>query len=88
MADLVAMQANGTMGMSSHTGVTMIADGSEESDLRLDACLTTDAGIGIVRHAQAGYPVARQVADGHGRLTKDRIQIPLWWTAQATQSRS
>ena len=87
MADLVAIQANGTMGMSSHTGVTMIADGSEESDLRLDACLTTDAGIGIVRHAQAGYPVARQVADGHGRLTKDRIQIPLWWTAQATQSR-
>ena len=87
MADLVAIQANGTMGMSVHTGATMIADGSEESDLRLDACLTTDSGIGVVRHAQAGYAAARQVADGHGRLTEDKIQMPLWWTSKATQSR-
>ena len=42
--------------------VPMIADGSVEADLRLDACLTTDAGIGVVRHAQAGYPLARRVA--------------------------
>ncbi|WP_375458576.1 urocanate hydratase [uncultured Enterovirga sp.] len=84
MADLVAIQANGTMGISAHTGVTMIADGSEESDLRLDACLTTDAGIGIVRHAQAGYPAARQVADGQGRLTTDAIAVPLWWSEEAT----
>jgi len=87
MADLVAIQANGTMGMSVHTGATMIADGSEESDLRLDACLTTDSGIGVVRHAQAGYATARQVADGHGRLTQDQIQVPLWWTPTATQLR-
>jgi urocanate hydratase len=87
MADLVAIQANGTMGMSAHTGVTMIADGSEESDLRLDACLTTDSGIGVVRHAQAGYPKARLVAEGGGELTRDKIQIPLWWTPTATQVR-
>jgi len=87
MADLVAIQANGTMGMSVHTGATMIADGSEESDLRLDACLTTDAGIGVVRHAQAGYPAARRVAEGRGRLTDDRIQVPLWWTPSAIQLR-
>lgn len=80
MADLVAIQANGTMGMSAHTGVTMIADGSEEAEIRLDACLTTDAGIGIVRHAQAGYPAARQVANGAGPLTKEAISIPLWWS--------
>lgn len=81
MADLVAIQANGTMGMSAHTGVTMIADGSVEADIRLDACLTTDAGIGIVRHAQAGYPAARQVANGAGPLTDETINIPLWWSS-------
>jgi urocanate hydratase len=84
MADLVAIQANGTMGISVHTGVTMIADGTEEAELRLDACLTTDAGIGIVRHAQAGYAAARQVAEGRGRLTSEAINVPLWWSSNAT----
>lgn len=88
MADLVSIQANGTMGVSAHTGVTMIADGTEEAELRLDASLTTDAGIGVVRHAQAGYPVAREVANGKGRLTRDSIQIPLWWTPEATRVRN
>jgi urocanate hydratase len=83
MADLVAIQANGTMGISAHTGVTMIADGTEEAKLRLDACLTTDAGIGIVRHAQAGYPMARQVAEGRGPLTSESINVPLWWSPNA-----
>lgn len=84
MADLVTIQSNGSMGMSVHTGVTMIADGSEEADLRLDACLTTDSGIGIVRHAQAGYKTARQVAEGNGPLTTESIQVPLWWSPEAT----
>ncbi|MNG19196.1 Urocanate hydratase [compost metagenome] len=87
MADLVAIQSNGTMGISAHTGVTMIADGSEEADLRLDACLTTDAGIGVVRHAQAGYPMAKLVAQGRGPLTDQEIQVPLWWSPQATLHR-
>lgn len=84
MADLVTVQSNGAMGISVHTGVTMIADGTEEANLRLDACLTTDPGIGIVRHAQAGYEIARRVADGQGRLTAERIKVPLWWTPEAT----
>ena len=84
MADLVAIQANYSMGEAVHTGVTMIADGSEEADLRLEACLTTDSGIGVVRHAQAGYEMARQVADGEGPLTRDRIHVPLWWSPEAT----
>ncbi len=84
MADLVAIQANYSMGEAVHTGVTMIADGSEEADLRLEACLTTDSGIGVVRHAQAGYETARKVAQGKGPLTKDRIKVPLWWEPHAT----
>ena len=84
MADLVALQANYSMGEAVHTGVTMIADGSEEADLRLDACMTTDSGIGVIRHAQAGYETARTTAEGKGRLTKDSINVPLWWSPQAT----
>lgn len=72
------------MGEAVHTGVTMIADGSEEADLRLEACMTTDSGIGVVRHAQAGYETAREVAEGRGRLTRDRIEVPLWWKPEAT----
>lgn len=84
MADLVAIQANYSMGEAVHTGVTMIADGSEEADLRLDACMATDSGIGVVRHAQAGYETSRQVCEGKGPLTEDKIKIPLWWSPEAT----
>jgi len=84
MADLVAIQANYSMGEAVHTGVTMIADGSEEADLRLEACMTTDSGIGVVRHAQAGYEEARETARGEGPLTDEAIQVPLWWSPEAT----
>lgn len=84
MADLVAIQANYSMGEAVHTGVTMIADGSEEADLRLEACMTTDSGIGVVRHGQAGYEISRQVCEGKGPLTTETIKIPLWWSPEAT----
>jgi urocanate hydratase len=81
-ADLVAIQENYSMGEAVHTGVTMIADGSAEADVRLAACLTTDSGIGVVRHAQAGYDIARATAAE--RFEKDGVQVPLWWTPTAT----
>ena len=84
MADLVAIQANYSMGEAVHTGVTMIADGSEEADLRLEACMTTDSGIGVVRHAQAGYRLRAPVAEGQGPLTRRAIKVPLWWSPKAT----
>ncbi|MEG1311438.1 MAG: urocanate hydratase [Romboutsia sp.] len=84
MCDLIAIQANYSMGEAVHTGVTMIADGTEEADLRLDACMTVDSGIGVVRHAQAGYQIAKDVCNGKGKLTDDGIKIPLWWTPTAT----
>lgn len=77
--DLIAIQANYSMGEAVHTGVTMIADGTEEADLRLEASLTVDSGIGVIRHAQAGYEIARDVANGKGKLTTDSIKVPLWW---------
>jgi urocanate hydratase len=82
MCDLIAIQANYAMGDSVHTGVTMIADGSEEADCRLEACLTVDSGIGVVRHAQAGYQRAREVALTTG--PGEGLSVPLWWTPDAT----
>ena len=79
MCDLIAIQSNYSMGEAVHTGVTMIADGTDIAGFRLEACMATDSGIGVVRHAQAGYESARATAEGKGPLTKDSIKIPLWW---------
>jgi urocanate hydratase len=79
MCDLIAIQANYSMGEAVHTGVTQVADGSDEAALRLEVAMTVDSGIGVVRHAQAGYPTARDVANGEGKLTDESIKIPLWW---------
>ncbi len=80
MCDLIAMQANYSMGEAVHTGVTMIADGSDEADFRLAACMTTDSGIGVVRHAQAGYDAAKEVCNGNGAIAGGEcIKVPLWW---------
>lgn len=83
-ADLVSIQSNGTMGVSHHTGCTIIADGSEEATLKIEAAMTTDVGIGIVRYAQSGYESAKEVAEGRGRYTQDAIKVPLWWSPEAT----
>lgn len=80
MCDLIAIQANYSMGEAVHTGVTMIADGTDEADFRLSACMTTDSGIGVVRHAQSGYQAAKEVCNGKGKIAGgDSIKIPLWW---------
>ncbi len=84
MCDLIAIQANYSMGEAVHTGVTMIADGTDEADLRLSVCMTVDSGIGVIRHAQAGYQTAKDVAEGRGALTGESIKVPLWWTQTAT----
>lgn len=84
MADLVSLQANGSMGTCIHNGATIIADGTEEASLRLEAYLNADVGLGVVRHAQAGYETAKNVVSGKGSLTNDSIEIPLWWSKEAT----
>ncbi|HVR83748.1 MAG TPA: urocanate hydratase [Planctomycetota bacterium] len=53
------------IGMSIHAGMVIVADGSEDAAGRLERVLTTDPGLGIVRHADAGYEVAKAAADRH-----------------------
>lgn len=50
------------IGYSIHAGIGLVLDGSEESDGRAERVLTTDPGLGVVRHADAGYGRARKVA--------------------------
>ncbi len=54
------------IGYSLHAGMVVVADGSDDSEARLGRVLTTDPGIGIVRHADAGYEIAQAAADRHG----------------------
>ncbi|WP_050616476.1 urocanate hydratase [Bacillus testis] len=54
------------MGYSLHAGMVVVADGSEQAEKKLKRVLTTDPGMGIVRHADAGYPKAIQEAHDKG----------------------
>ena len=47
-------------------GVTLVADGTEESALRLERTLTSDTGLGVLRYADAGYEAARRTAKEKG----------------------
>lgn len=54
------------MGYSQHAGQVIVADGTPEAARRLERVLTTDPGMGVVRHADAGYPQAIEAARRHG----------------------
>ena len=54
------------IGYSLHAGMVIVADGSREADEKLQRVLTCDPGLGVVRHADAGYPEAIETARRHG----------------------
>ena len=54
------------MGYSQHAGQVIVADGTPEAARRLERVLTTDPGLGVVRHADAGYEIAVEAAKRHG----------------------
>ncbi|MFD2831085.1 urocanate hydratase [Corticicoccus populi] len=59
------------MGYSLHAGMVVVADGTKNAEKRLGRVLTTDPGMGIARHADAGYSKAVKAAKTHG------IHIPM-----------
>ena len=59
------------IGYSIHAGQVIVADGTDEAARRLTRVLTTDPGMGVVRHADAGYPEAIDFARKNG------IKIPM-----------
>ncbi|MGD9905965.1 MAG: urocanate hydratase [Vicinamibacterales bacterium] len=54
------------IGYSIHAGMVVVADGTAAADRRLERVLTCDPGMGVVRHADAGYPEALAVAHARG----------------------
>jgi urocanate hydratase len=59
------------IGYSQHAGMVILADGTPEAAVRLERVLTSDPGMGIIRHVDAGYPEAEAAAARHG------VQIPM-----------
>ncbi|MFN8421039.1 MAG: urocanate hydratase [Anaerolineae bacterium] len=59
------------IGYSQHAGQVIVADGTEAAAKRLERVLTTDPGMGIVRHVDAGYPEAIAAAKQHG------VKVPM-----------
>ena len=59
------------IGRSIHAGMVVVADGSEEAGRKLERVLTNDPGTGVMRHADAGYDRAIEVARERG------VRIPM-----------
>ncbi len=59
------------IGLSIHAGMVIVADGEKQTESRLERVLTVDPGLGIVRHADAGYSEAIEFAK------QNKIKIPM-----------
>jgi urocanate hydratase len=69
----VAVHHGGGVGIgnSIHSGAQVVADGTDEGALRVERVLTNDPGTGVMRHADAGYDIARNIARERG------VDIPM-----------
>jgi urocanate hydratase len=62
------------MGYSIHAGMVIVADGTDDAALRLSRVLKNDPGIGVIRHADAGYDIARDTARNFGLDIHERLR--------------
>jgi urocanate hydratase len=62
------------MGYSIHAGMVIVADGTEEAASKLNRVLRNDPGLGVIRHADAGYDVAKDYARKFGLDIKERLK--------------
>jgi urocanate hydratase len=61
------------MGYSIHAGMVIVADGTEDAALRLGRVLRNDPGMGVIRHADAGYDVAKETSINFGLDLRKRF---------------
>ena len=61
------------MGYSIHAGMVIVADGTPEAAARLGRVLRNDPGMGVIRHADAGYPLAQETARANGLDLDQRL---------------
>ncbi len=62
------------MGYSIHAGMVIVADGTDDAEKRLKRVLRNDPGIGVIRHADAGYEIAKETAREFGLDIKERLK--------------
>ncbi len=62
------------MGYSIHAGMVIVADGTDEAEKRLKRVLRNDPGIGVIRHADAGYEMAKETAKEFGLDISERLK--------------
>jgi urocanate hydratase len=62
------------MGYSIHAGMVIVADGTDEAAARLSRVLRNDPGMGVIRHADAGYEVAIETATTHSLDLRQRLK--------------
>ncbi|GAC1425888.1 MAG: urocanate hydratase [Flavisolibacter sp.] len=67
-ASWVSLHQGGGVGMgySIHAGMVIVADGTPEAEARINRVLKNDPGLGVIRHADAGYESAQKTAQAHG----------------------
>ena len=62
------------MGYSIHAGMVIVADGTKEAEARLQRVLRNDPGIGVIRHADAGYDIARDFSRKYKLDIQERLK--------------
>ncbi|CAN5500395.1 urocanate hydratase [soil metagenome] len=62
------------MGYSIHAGMVIVADGTPEAAARLSRVLRNDPGLGVIRHADAGYDIAKDTSRKFGLDIRDRLE--------------
>ena len=74
-ASWVSLHQGGGVGMgySIHAGMVIVADGTPEAGERLKRVLRNDPGMGVIRHADAGYETAKEVASEHHLNLEERL---------------
>ena len=75
-ASWVSLHQGGGVGMgySIHAGMVIVADGTVAADARLSRVLRNDPGIGVIRHADAGYDIAKDTSRKFGLDIKERLK--------------
>ena len=63
------------MGYSIHAGMVIVADGTDAAAARLARVLRNDPGMGVIRHADAGYAIAQQTANEHNLSLVNRLRM-------------
>ena len=62
------------LGYSIHAGMVIVADGTPEAEARISRVLRNDPGMGVIRHADAGYPTAKITAHKNGLDLHERLE--------------